>query len=121
MGFYDEMQGIASGLLKEFKQGKIEYVRVIPGAGSFDEPGVGTEVKTELDAAARGASFKYVTKGLAIASDKQVVSHVNAAVTPNTRDAIDIDGVRYKIVHFEPKPSAGTAAAWLFIVRKGAA
>lgn len=119
MSFYDDMQAVASEVFAEFKQGKIEYVKIIPGAGSPDDPGPATQVKTELDAVARGASFKYVAKGLALASDQQVSSAVHPTVVPDIADMIAIDGVMHKIIGIHPKPSAGTPAAWVFICRRG--
>ncbi|QWY83164.1 head-to-tail joining protein [Rhizobium phage RHph_X2_24] len=120
MAFYDEMQTVASELLNEFKQGAIKYVQIVPGAGPIDEPGPSTEVVTDVDAVARGVSFKYVQSGLALASDLTVTIAYNAAVTPNMRDFIEIDGVRYKIIQDISTPAAGTRVVWKFIVRKGA-
>lgn len=127
MGFYDEMRAVATELLSgELGQSSasdgnkrtIEYVKITQ-TGTFDAPGAPTYTLTPLDATSRGASFKYVAKSLAQAGDMQVVSAIHPDVTPDARDSIDINGVRHKIVHIEPKPTAGAPVAWLFIVRKG--
>lgn len=119
MAFYDEMQNLASEVLREFKQGKIEYVTLVPGAGPADDPGAPTYVKKEVDAVSRGVSYKYVKDGLALSTDLTVTMAVDPAITPNMRNFIDIDGVRYKIVQDISAPAAGTRAVWKFIVRKG--
>lgn len=124
MSFYDEMQNLARDILTDpdFKQGKIEYVRIVPGNGPIDNPGQPTEVKTEIPGGvARGVSFKYVKDGLALSSDKTVVLPVTPGVSPNMKDFIDIDGTRYKIVEDISTPAAGTRVVWKFIVRKGSA
>lgn len=119
MTFYDEMRDVASGVLAEFKQGKIEYVKIVPGNGPVDNPGPSQTIITELDGTARGVKFKYVQMGLAVASDSQVTAAVHPNVEPSQKDFIDIDGVRYKIAEILPKPLAGTTVANIFIVRKG--
>lgn len=124
MAIYDEMQQLTREILDdpEFNQGgpqKIEYVKTVPGNGPIDNPGKTTYVKTPLDAAARGASFKYVSTGLASATDLQVVSAVNPAITPDQKDFIEVDGKRHKIMQILPRPAAGTPVAWLFIIQSG--
>lgn len=119
MTFYDEMQNVASEVLKEFKQGAIKYVQIVPGNGPIDEPGPSTTVEVDVDAVAKGVSFKYVRDGLALATDLTVTIAYNASITPNMRDFISIDGVRYKIVEDISVPAAGSRVVWKFIVRKG--
>lgn len=122
MAIYDEMQNVAADLLSdpEFKQGKIEYVRVVPGGGPIDNPGASTFVPVEMPGGvARGVSYKYVKDGLALSTDKTVILPVTAGIVPNGRDFIDIDGVRYKIMSDISTPAAGTRVVWKFIVRKG--
>lgn len=119
MTFYDELQNVASELLKEFKQGTIQYVRVVPGNGPPDNPGPATTQSIEVDAVARGVSYKYVKDSVALSTDLTVTMAVRSGITPNMRDFIDIDGKRYKIVQDISVPAAGTRAVWKFIVRKG--
>lgn len=117
MTFYDEMQSLATNLLTEFKQGTIVLVSVTPGSGSIDDPGTPTETPYTLKAAASGPSAKFINAGIAETSDVQIVCAV-PSVVPNIKDFVTIDGVRYKIIHVEPKPRAGTPVAYLLIVRR---
>lgn len=119
MTIYDELQPVAAELLKEFKQGTIQLIQLTPGTGPADNPGPATEVITDLDAVAKGVSFKYVKDGLALSTDLQVTSAIVAGIVPNGRDFITIDGARFKIVEILPVPAAGTRVVWKFIVRKG--
>jgi hypothetical protein len=117
--FYDEMQKIASDVLKDFKQGVIKYIDIVPTSGPADEPGAPTVVEYELDAVAKGVSYKFVKDGLALSTDLTVTSAVLSGLTPNLRGFIEIDGNRYKIVQDISTPAAGTRAVWKWIVRKG--
>lgn len=116
--FYTEMQGVASEVLGEFKQGKVAYVKITPGLGPVDNPGPSTATPYELKAAARGVKFSYVQMGLAIQTDLQVTAAVDARFTPHERDFIDIDNVRHKIVKIIQKPAAGVPVAFTYIIRK---
>lgn len=118
MGFYEDMQGIATGVLSDFKQGKVEYQPIARTGGTVDEPGAITvAAKVLLKAAARGVKFKYVSMGLAVASDLQVTSAVISGGF-DMRGMIFVDDVQYKIVQIIPKPAAGTPAAFTLIIRK---
>jgi hypothetical protein len=122
MTFYEEMQNLTRDLLsdKDFKQGTIEYVRLVPGSGPIDNPGPSTPDKTELPGGVvKGVSFKYVNDGLALSTDLTVTVPVHPDITPDMRDFIDIDGVRHKIVQDISSPAGGTRVVWKFIVRKG--
>lgn len=134
--FYGEMQIVASGILQEFKQGLIEYVRITKGDGPEDNPGKSLETKYILDGAARGVKSKYVQQGLAVASDLQVVASVNVFDIENNSvklvtnpvsvndvkleqsGFIDLDGERFKIVEILPRPAVGTTVANVMIIRK---
>lgn len=118
MSIYDELKPVVSELLAEFKQGTIQLVQLTSGAGSPDDPGAPTETVIELDAVARGASFKYVKDGFAVATDLEVTAAVIDGVTPSKNDFIVIDGQRYKIIEDLRVPAAGTKVAWKFLVRK---
>ncbi|AHJ10701.1 hypothetical protein P106B_18 [Rhizobium phage vB_RglS_P106B] len=119
MGFYDEMQNIASDVLSEFKQGTINYIKIVPGAGPADDPGPSTPTPYALDAVAKGVSFKFVKDGLALSTDLTVTAAVRSDLVPDMKGFIEIDGVRYKIVQDISTPAAGTRAVWKWIVRKG--
>lgn len=120
MPIYDEMQEVARELLSdpEFKQGKIELVRIVPGNGPLDNPGPSTSVLIEIPGGvARGVSYKYVKDGLALSSDKTVIVPVGVVIKMS--DFIDIDGERFKIIQDISSPAAGTRVVHKFIVRKG--
>ena len=126
MTFYDDMQGVAANVLKEFKQGVIKYVDITPGTGDADEPGEPTENEFVLDATSCGVKYKYVQNGLAVASDLQVTASVKAKnsigtsvdLNPSQNGFILIDDVKYKIQEILPKPAAGTTVVFVFIVMK---
>lgn len=124
MSLYDDAQAVASDVLAEFKQGTITYIRVTPGNGPVHNPGPAVETSFTLDATARGVKFKYVQNGLALATDEQITSAVHPALIADfaaetvTRGFVTIDGKRRKIVQAIQKPSAGTPAVFVLIVRK---
>ncbi len=117
---YSEMQGIASELLAEFKQGIISYIKINKGNGPIDEPGTAPPTPFVLaGATASGVSRKYVESGVAVATDLQVVANVDPRFTPNMKDMIDIDGVRMKILQIDQKPAAGVPVVFIYVVHKG--
>lgn len=118
MTFYDEMQGIATGLLTEFNQGSIFYIQVTPGNGPADDPGAASETTFALAAVAKGVSFKYVQKGLAVATDLQATFAVRSDMTLAENGFILADGVRYKIVQIINIPPTGVTVAHRVIFRK---
>lgn len=119
--FYDDMRGIASDLLSKFSQGVIAHVRMAVVSGvTPDAPSASVATVTTLaGAVARGVQYKYVTRGLAVATDLQVTFAGDALATPPTiHDFIEVDGVRLKIVQIVPKPAAGTPVVYTLICRK---
>lgn len=118
MGFYDDMQAVATDVLGTFKQGKVEYQPISRTGGTVDEPGaIVSTAKIVLKAAVRGVMFKYVAGNLALASDLQVTSAVIAGGF-DMKGFIFVDDVQYKIVSIIPKPAAGTTVAVVLIIRK---
>lgn len=115
--FYSEMQGVASSIIGEFKQGAITYIAVTPGNGPAHNPGPHVETPHPINAVARGVAFKYVDNALVLATDLQVTLPGDS-VTPDMKGFVTIDGVRHKIVQIIRKPSAGTVVAWTLIIRK---
>lgn len=121
MSIYDEMQGVASELLGEFKQGIIQYIRIVPGSGPVDNPGPSTQVATTINATARGVDQKYVGTTaqdgkLIVATDKTVVMPADT-VKPDITGFVSIDGKRAKVMSVEPRPAAGVAAVYILVVR----
>lgn len=120
MSIYDDLQSVTSDILNEFKQGSIQLVQFKQSEDSTpDNPEEAEEVLTELDGTVKGVSYKYLKDSFITISDKEVTTAVVNDIIPSENDFIEIDGVRYKILQFQPLPSAGTACAWKFIVRKG--
>lgn len=120
MSIYDDLQSVTSDILNEFKQGSIQLVQFKQSEDSTpDNPEEAEEVLTELDGTVKGVSYKYLKDSFITISDKEVTTAVVADIQPSENDFIEIDGVRYKILQFQPLPSAGTVCAWKFIVRKG--
>jgi hypothetical protein len=120
-GIYDELQAVASGVFAEFNQGVIKFVAVVKGAGPAHNPGSPTRTEYTLaGAVARGPEFKFMSTGLAVASDKQVNCSVDSRFDPADYPAarMIIDGVEYKVKHFAALPAAGTPVAWKFLVEK---
>lgn len=115
--FYQEMQGVASDLLREFNQGVIEYVALTPGNGPPDNPGPPTETPTTINAVARGVSFKYVDGTNILRSDLQITMPGDGVV-PDPKGFIRVDGKQFKIVEIRRKPAAGTPVAFVVIFRK---
>lgn len=119
MSIYNELKPVAAELLKEFKQGVIQYVQITAASGAADEPGTPTETKTTVDAVEKGVSFKYLQNNFATASDKIITMPPIANVVPSLNDFIDINSERYKIVADISPVGSTTRIVWKFIVRKG--
>ena len=117
MSLYDELQAVTTGIMSEFKQGDVRYVALTPGNGPIDEPGEPTETEYPLQSAVRGAKFRYVQSGLAVATDLQVTCSV-PSVVPDMNGFVKVDGVKHKIIGIDPKPAAGTPVAYVLIIRK---
>lgn len=118
MTIYDEMQQLASDLLKDFDQPTISHIRMTQNGTGFD-PGPATATPTVLDGAvARGVMRKYVDKSLVVATDLQV-TYAGDKIEPLMTDFIDINGEQFKIQQIVRKPASGPVVAWTVIVRKG--
>jgi hypothetical protein len=117
MGFYDEMQDMASEMLAEFKQGTVTLTReeeIGPGPNPWDPP-VTAPVTYVLDAAVRRVAQKYVDGTLIIATDNQVTFAV-PAIVPAMTDTLTIDGVVQVMKALRPIPAAGTVVAYIAFV-----
>ena len=123
MGFYDEMQQIASSVLKDFKQGVVKLHHFEQGqGGTLDEPAAPVEKVYELDATIDGVSYKYLLESFAAASDITVTAGVIKGVKIGLDDFIEINGQQYKILRdVSPAPTAvnGQPIVWRLICRKG--
>lgn len=123
MAFYDDMQKLASSVLKEFKQGSVKLIQYKQTTGgTLDEPSELKETVYNLDATVNGVSYKYLINSYAVASDLTVTAGVIKGVTPTINDFIEIDGVRHKIIRdisSAPNAANGKPVVWRFICRKG--
>lgn len=120
MTIFDDMQKVAKSLLgnAKFTQGSMVLVRNIPGAGSASDPGAAeTRRYPVVSVPPRGAKYAYIMKNLAVASDLQM-TFAPIEVEPLPRDFFEINGVPYKIMYIDRKPSAGTAVAFTLILRR---
>lgn len=125
---YEDLQGVASGLLKEFDQkapgdpsptsNGIYYVAVVPGSGPAQNPGPSVETPYKVDGVARGVSFRYIDNKNVVGTDEQITFAVNPAFVPNEKGFVLIDGKRYKVIAFFRKPAAGTPVAYTLVIRK---
>lgn len=119
MSIYDDMQAVAASVLSDFQQGVIQYVKVVPGNGSVDNPGSSTKTAFDIPATATGVQFKYVQQNLAIVTDLQIVAPVDPRYTPDMKGFVTVDGVSHKIVEIIRKPAAGTPVVYILIIRRG--
>jgi len=130
---YGSMQTLASGLLADFKQGRMFIERNTPGGGRSFDAGDGIKSFVEINAVGKGVNEYFKAAGLADASEIRVTTAVHASFVPNiatdwliiggepTGDPITAitGGIRMKIVEWNKVPPAGTAIVWKFKVRKG--
>jgi hypothetical protein len=127
------MQSLASGLLAQFKQGRMFIERATPGGGRSFDPGAPVKSYVEVDAVGKGVNEYFKAAGLADASEIRVTTAVVAGFTPSietdwliiggepTGDPITAvtGGIRMKIKEYNAVPPAGTAVVWKFKVAKG--
>ena len=123
MAFYDDMQELASSILKDFKQGSVKLIHYESAeGGTLDEPSELTETVYNLDATVSGVSYKYLINSYAVASDLTVTASVIKGVQPTINDFIEVEGVRHKIIRdisAAPNAANGKPVVWRFICRKG--
>lgn len=118
MGFYDEMQEVATDLLTEFKQGIVQLRRETPGVPDPDAPWelVEPTVETwELKAAVRTVSVKYIDGTLIVAGDRMVTFAVPATV-PVMADTLVVDGRAHAMKDLRPLPGAGAVVAYIAFI-----
>jgi hypothetical protein len=121
MMFYQEMQAVATDVLRDFDQSEgsgdaddgLWFIKVIPGTGPDDDPGPATESAFKLLGAARGVSAKYVDNSLILASDMQMTAAYDPRIDPNTdtNGFVRMDGVRYKVRRIDNIPPAGVTVS----------
>lgn len=119
MTFYEEMAGIASELLDEFKQGVITLTKPgtsTPGPNPWDPPIITDPVVHNLDATAKPVSEEFINGTTIVATDIEVTAAVFGA-DPDPADQMQIDGRSATIIKVMRMPAVGTVIAWRLIVR----
>lgn len=126
--FYEEMQGIASGLLQEFDQSRgtgqqndgLWYVRLTPGSGPAHNPGEPQQTPYKMNGAGKSVAFKYVDDTNIFRSDRQATFAVRSdGIKPELTGYILADGVKHKIIDIKQIPPTGVPVAHVVIFRKG--
>ncbi|AVX04341.1 hypothetical protein MXMO3_01816 [Maritalea myrionectae] len=135
MGFYDDMQAVATELLTEFNQGTVTLKRTTPGAPNPDEPWEPVPDNTvtyRLNSTTRAVADKFIDGTTIFATDAMVtasavmtkthvdgspVTEVEEAFEAKPGDQISIDGKEVEVIRTMRVPKAGTAIVWKFIVR----
>lgn len=119
MGFYDDMQDIATELLTEFNQGNISGT-VVVSSGPAWKPTGNTPFSFDFKGVAKGVSTKYIMRGLALEGDMEITVAVVPGMSPNDMPLLtfNLDSGDYKVISFEQIPANGTPVAWKFIARK---
>lgn len=112
MSFYDEMRGVATELLGEFKQGVVELKRTVstPGQNPWDPP-TETPQTWPLAATVKRLHQRY-ENGVLIVETGDMVTFVVHEVEPVLTDRIVIDGVERVITNLTPVPGSGRAVMW---------
>jgi len=119
MGFYDDMQAVATDLLTEFKQGTVVLIKSTPGTVDPAKPWIpvaGSTTNYTLNATVRPVSKKFIDGTSIIATDSEITfAHPGVEVLPG--DKFTIDGKQVVTLLVKRIPEAGTVVAWKAIVR----
>lgn len=113
---YQELQGLARELLDEFSQGTITFIQVTPGNGPKQNPGPPVETPHPFEGVMRGVKFRYIDGTTIVATDLQCTMPAGI-VEPKLPGFILADGVKYKVIKVDRKPSIGVAVAYTIIVK----
>lgn len=115
MSLYDELRGVAKGLLKEFAQGVLTLDVYSDGGGPAYDPKPPVYTPQKFSGTVRGTTEQERAEyGVAV----DLVVTVPGDLVPKTQDRMTIDDVSYQIVKVEAMPAAGTTVAWAVFVRK---
>lgn len=123
MEFYNEMQGIARGILREFSQStsetgssQIRYIELNPITGRpRDNPGAPSEtIHPIIGAVARGVEEQYIDGTQITASNGQLTFEVGD-FEPKAKDYVALGNKRHKILKVVKLPAVGTPVAYVII------
>lgn len=118
MGFYEDMQGVATDLLTEFAQGQVTITRVTPGTPDPDAPWVPVEPTTEtvtLAAAVKRVEQRFVNGTTVVGTEDQAMFAV-PGFEPDMACEFTVDGRRRILKDLIRIPAAGTPVAYIAIV-----
>lgn len=112
MSFYEEMWGVGTELLGEFKQGQISLKRItsVPGPNPWDPP-TETLQTWPLSATVKRLHLRY-ENGVLIVETGDMVMFAVPEVESVLTDTLVIDGVERVITNLTPIPPAGTVVAY---------
>jgi len=115
---YSKLQGVAGDLLTRFNQPTITLIKITPGTGTPANPGLPVEVSHVLTGAvAKGASAYLIAQKIANAGDLLVTMKATEGVEPTLKDAVLVDGKRFRIVEVKKVPASGTVIVYKLQVR----
>jgi protoporphyrinogen oxidase len=124
MTFYEEMQGVASEILAEFKQGTVQLVKLLRGEVNPNTPWIPDEPVQEFHDLDATVSTAYVENASAAYQDGSLIEMSDLIVTcavpsvpVSLADSITIDGKAHAIKQINVIPSAGTPVAFKIFVR----
>lgn len=122
--FYNNMQGITSGVLAQFKQGVIQLKRITVTAGTKPwNDGGETVVTYDLDATAKGVDQKKVDGTRILDSDLVITTSPRAKLNGvyveleySDRDQLVVRGKQRVIKQVDRIPESGPAVAFKLYV-----
>lgn len=133
---YEKLAPVAAKLLTQFKQGEIQFTRVVAGAEiDPDEPWIldpDTTYLYNIDATVRSVDEKYINGTTISASERMVIcpsvmTHIETDGVPvaNTvveleiakGDFVTVDGVAKQVIEPFRIPAAGQVIAWNLVIK----
>lgn len=121
MSLYSDLQGVATDLFEQFRQGdspdSLTYIEVTRAIGGTDaNPGQPNETSHPIAGTTRNAQFKYVDGKTILATDLQISFGVQP-FTPKVTDFFEMDGKRFNIAAVKPVPATGPVIAHVIFIR----
>jgi hypothetical protein len=119
--FYQQLQDIATGVFKQFSQGKVQIIRTVEVPGQHGwEPGSRTTKKLDLYATVTGVKAYKVDGKQIVMSDQVVTCAAKAAngelVNPVPTDQLTVDGKVRQIKKIEQQPASGTPVSFAIYI-----
>ena len=136
MGFYEDMQGIATDLLTEFKQGTLYLAQTTQAPPDPAKPWLAPTTTTRkflLNGVLTNVNRKFIDNVTIVAADSQATVAVPGVLTeidgspaldgatqdiePYAGDILIVDGNERAIIAVKRIPDAGTTVALALVVR----